>query len=153
MSINGISIYTALSALYGQDLNAGTSSDPLLEVDNTKQSDIFSTLGTAGSSSLYDSVDLSQTAGFFSKLKQLEQSDPDKYTAVVKKLGEKLQNARGYEGQVFALLARQVAEGADITEVITQNSTGTDLSQSTGTGSSQIKQLISDILSKLNSDT
>jgi hypothetical protein len=152
MSINGISTYITLSALYGQDLNSTNSSDPLLEVNSTEQSDMFSTLGTGNSSSLSDSVNFSQTADFFSKLKQLEQTDPDKYKEVVKKLGERLQSARGYEGQVFSDLSQQVADGADISDVITQSSASTDLYSATGTSASQIKQLVSNVLSELNKD-
>lgn len=124
--------------MYGQEL-----SDPLLEVNDTKkQSDIFSILGTNNSSSLSDSVDFSQTADFFSKLKQQEQSDPDKFKELVRKLGQRLQCAGGSAGQILAGLAQQVADGADITEVITRSSTGTTgLYSSTGTSTDQAKQL------------
>ena len=152
MSINGISTYTTLSALYGQDLSSTNSSDPLLEVSSTKQSNIFSTLETGSSSTLSDSVDFSQTSDFFSKLKQLDQTDPDKFKEVVKKLGGMLKSARGYEGQVFSNLAQQVTNGADISDVIMQSSASSDLYKSPGTNASQIKQFISNILSELNND-
>jgi hypothetical protein len=147
MNINGINAYT-LSALYGQD-----SSDPLLETSDTKkQSDLYSILGTSSSSSLSDSVDFSQTADFFSKLKQLEQSDPDKFKELAQKLGQRLQSAGGFAGQVLAGLAQQVADGTDISEVITQSSTSTaGLYTSTGTSTDQAKQLLLKILSNLSS--
>ena len=119
MSINGINTYTILSALYGQDLNSTNSSDPLLETSSPKQSDSSSTLETSSSFSLSDWVDFSQKSDFFSKLNQLEQTDPDKFKEVVNKLGKKLENARGYAGQVLSALSQKVADGADITDVIT----------------------------------
>ena len=119
MSINGISTYTTLSALYGQDVSSSNSSDPLLATSSSKQSDVFSALETNSSSSLSDSADFSQTSDFFSKLKQLEQTDPDKFKEVVKKLGEKLESARGYAGQILSDLSQKVANGADISDVIT----------------------------------
>jgi hypothetical protein len=119
MSINVINTYTTLSTLYGRYLNTTDSSDPLLEANSTEQSSLSSTLGTSSSSYSSDSVDISQTATFFSKLQQLEQTDPDKYEDVVKKLGGILKSARGYEGQALSDLSQQVADGADITDVIT----------------------------------
>ena len=116
---SGISIYTALSTLYGQDLNSTSSSDPLLETSSTDQSNIFSTPETSSSSTVSDSVDLSQTADFFSKLRQLGQTDPDTFKKVVEKLGEKLERAQGYAGQVLSDISQKVADGADITSVIT----------------------------------
>jgi hypothetical protein len=155
MSINGISSYITQSTLYGQDINSTDQSDPLLmpDVSGTTQSSIFATLG-GSNSSLSDSVDLSQTADFFSKLQQLEQTDPNKFKEVLTKLAEKLQSAHGFEEQVFSDLAQSVANGADITQLLTQSSSSTDLYTPTGTnaGKNDIKQLITNVLEKLNNN-
>lgn len=111
MSINGISAYTTLSTLYGQYINSTDQSDPLLTPEGSGT--------TQSSSSLSDSVDLSQTADFFSKLKQLEQTDPTKFKEILTKLAGKLQSANGYEETVFSDLAKSVANGADISKLLT----------------------------------
>jgi hypothetical protein len=153
MNINGISNYITQSTLYGQDITSTDQSDPLLtpDVSGTTQSSIFTTLG--GSNSAFsDSVDLSQTADFFNKMQQLEQTDPNKFKEVLTKLAEKLQSAHGFEEQVFSDLAQSVANGADISQLLTESSPSADLYTSTGTnaGKNDIKQLISNVLEKLN---
>jgi hypothetical protein len=155
MDMNGISSYITQSTLYGQDVNSTDQSDLLLtpEVSGSTQSSIFTTLGTS-SSSLADSVDLSQTADFFSKMQKLEQTDPVKFKEVLTKLAEKLQSARGFEEQVFSDLANRVSNGADITQLLTQSSTSADLYTSTGTstGKNDINQLIANVIDKLNNN-
>ncbi len=152
MGISGINAYLALSALYGQDKSSTDSSDPLLEAVSTRKTDLSSVLGTDSSSSIFDKTDFSGTAEFFSKLQQLGQTDPYKYEEVVKKLAERLQGARGYAGQVLDALIQKVSEGADIAEVILPSPAGSSLYTSTGTSAGKIQQLISDILSGLNTD-
>jgi hypothetical protein len=111
MSINGINTYTTLSTLYGQCINSTDQSDPLLKSGGNST--------TQSNSSLSDSVDLSQTADFFSKLKQLEQTDPTKFKEILTKLAEKLQSAHGSEEQIFSDLAKSVANGTDISKLLT----------------------------------
>jgi hypothetical protein len=155
MNMNGISSYITQSTLYGQDISSTDQSDPLLtpDVSGATQPSTYTTLGVSNSS-LYDSVDVSQTADFFSKLQQLEQTDPNKFKEVLTKLADKLQKAHGSEEQVFSNLAQSVANGADISQLLTQSSSGADLYTSTGTntGKNDIKQLITNVLEKLNNN-
>jgi hypothetical protein len=85
-------------------------------------------------------------------MQQLEQTDPNKFKEVLTKLAEKLQSAHGFEEQVFSDLAQSVANGADISQLLTESSPSADLYTSTGTnaGKNDIKQLISNVLEKLN---
>ncbi|MEN6475048.1 MAG: hypothetical protein ABFD81_13620 [Syntrophaceae bacterium] len=117
-TMDTISAYITNSFWYEKDSNSTEVSDPLLEENRSKQNSLFSTLGTNDSTSYFDSVDLSQTADFFTKLKALAQDDPEKFQALFQKLGETLKNAKGYAGQVLTNLAQEVADGADITDVI-----------------------------------
>ncbi|MDM7935778.1 MAG: hypothetical protein QUS08_10370, partial [Methanothrix sp.] len=149
MSISGINAYLALSSLYGKETG---SSDPLLEPGSARKTELYSALVSESSCSLFDTADLSGTADFFSRLQQLEQTDPDKYEEVVKKLAERLQSARGYAGQVFDAMIQKVAEGADITEVIMPSSSASGPYTSTGTSAGKVQELITEILSGLNTD-
>jgi hypothetical protein len=153
MSTNAINSYTLLNALYGKDINLA---DPLLAPDKSStESDIFSYQAAAddNSSSLFsDSVNVSQTAEFFSKLQEIEKTDPDKYKEIIAGLGEKLKSARGFEGEVFSGLVQGVANGKDLAQLLTQSSFSTDLYTAAGNYASNnsIKQVISKIMEKLN---
>lgn len=118
-TMDAISAYITSSFWYEKDSNATDSSDPLLEAGGSKQTSLFSTLGTNDATSYFDSVDLSQTADFFTKLKALAQNDPEKFQELFQKLGETLKNAKGYAEHVLTNLSQAVAEGAEITDVIT----------------------------------
>jgi hypothetical protein len=152
MSIQAIEKYITLSALFGQKSSSAGSSDSLLGVSSTRKTDLCSLLESDSSSISSDSADISDTAGFFSKLQQLEETDPDTYKATVKKLGEIVQGARGYEGYALTSLAQQVADGADIADVILKGSSSKDTGSSTESLSSKINQLISSLLGTLGSD-
>jgi len=117
-TIDAISSYITGKVWYGKDDDMSDVSDPLLEANSSKQTGLLSTLGTSSASSYFDSVDLSQTADFFTKLKQLEQDEPEKFQELFQKLGETLKNAKGYAGHILASLSQAVAEGAEITDVI-----------------------------------
>jgi hypothetical protein len=144
-SINGIN----LNAWYGQDVSS-TDSNPLFEVNGKKKTDLYSMLNPVNSSLLGDSVDLSQMATFFSKLQQLEKTDPDKFKEVAKALGDRLKNSQGNGESVLAELAGQVAMGKDISEVILKGTTASDSSSDTLV--SQIKELLARLMNTEASD-
>jgi hypothetical protein len=150
MSVNGINGIIS-NVWYGQDVSS-TDSDPLLEVNSKKKTDLYSALNAGTSSMLDDSVDLSQTASFFSKLQQLESSDPEKFKEVAKGLAERLKNAKGSEQYVFADLAQQVADGGDISDVILNKASGASTGSSSGTLASQVKQFLTEVMASMESD-
>jgi len=117
-TMDAISAYITSSFWYEKGTNATDIPDPLLEATGSKQTSLSSTLGARDSRSSFDSVVFSQTADFFTKLKELAQKDPERFQALFQKLGETLKNAKGYAGHVLTNLAQEVADGADITDVL-----------------------------------
>ncbi len=161
MSINGISGYTLINALYGLDSDSSSQANPLLEPEKSSsaKTGLYSCLTLSDSTSgslLDDSVDLSATAEFFSQLKQLREEDPDTFEKVFQRIGETLKNARGSEQQVFSVMAGYVSGGGDIADLAGGDSCLAAIysqqgaaASSTTYSASDLSKLISSILAEL----
>jgi hypothetical protein len=118
INVDAIGAYITNNFWYEKNSNGTDSSDSLLEAINSENTGLSSSLGTDSSSSYFDTVDISLTTDFFTKLKELQQNDPEKFQELFQKLGETLKNAKGYAGHILNNLSQAVADGADITDVI-----------------------------------
>lgn len=167
MNINGINgndSSMSLYMLYG-----------MMPVNQIAPSDTTTTqasaIGAVGSSQA-DSVNVSQPAELFSKLQQLQQTDPDKFKQVLTNIAGELQNAAkgksGFEAQALSDLAtkfQNVANGGDISQLKPPSSSNSDQYTQQGAVSAKhhhghhhgtsgtqtdIKQVMSSVLDELN---
>ena len=164
MNINGINgnDSSSLYMLYG-----------MMPVNQIALSDTTqaSAIGAVGSSQV-DSVNVSQPAELFSKLQQLQQTDPDKFKQVLTNIAGELQSAAkgksGFEAQTLSDLAtkfQNVANGGDISQLKPPSSSNSDQYTQQGAVSTKhhhghhhgtsgnqtdIKQVMSSVLDELN---
>lgn len=119
MSTDPIKSYSNnIGILYGDNPYRKNNTDTIAETGATAKNDEKSTPAPSSSASGADMVNLSQSSGFFQKLKQLEENDPEKYSELFNKLEKKLDSALGYAGQILTDINKRISNGEDLSEIL-----------------------------------